>query len=124
MVTEIFSYRPDNETEEEKPKNKNWNTSVTSVSISNEFKKIIDKFDLSPTDVFRRGVGVTLADMGIAPYNTEMNANRLRAFKMKIKLDSFEFLIKELEDSLTNLKKILSNIKEDEDQLNIEEVTK
>jgi hypothetical protein len=82
----------------------------TSVSVSKEFKHIIDKYELSPTDVFRRGLGVTLADLGIEPYVTPLNEERLKAFKIRIKLDRFQDLIKNLEAMTINLKSIINEI--------------
>ena len=113
MATEVYSYRPDNEiiTEEKSEKNRSGKTTITSVSVSDEFKAIVDKYNLSPTDVFRRGVAVTLADMGISPYNTVMNEERIKAIKSKLQIDSFETLIKELDDLTNNLKKIVYEIK-------------
>lgn len=52
-------------------------TKVTSVSVSREFSKILKKYNLSPTEVFRKGMGVTLYSLGIKEYNTEINNLRL-----------------------------------------------
>lgn len=62
---------------EEKQKGRPGLTKTTSVSVSNEFKEILNKYELSPTEVFRRGVAVTLCDMGVERYNTPMNQERL-----------------------------------------------
>lgn len=48
-------------------------TKITSVSVSNEFAEIINKYNLSPTEIFRKGMGVTLYSLGIQEYNTEIN---------------------------------------------------
>lgn len=86
-------------------------TTITSVSLSEEFREIVDKYDLSPTDVFRRGVAVTLADMGIAPYNTQMNNDRLEAVKSKLELDKMEELAEKLLQVAKDLKEILKTTK-------------
>jgi hypothetical protein len=57
-------------------------TSVTSVSVSKEFKDILDKYKFSPTEVFRRGLAVMLYDRGIKEYQTELN--RLRSEKISL----------------------------------------
>ena len=82
-------------------------TTITSISLSDEFREIVDKHELSPTDVFRRGVAVTLADMGVSPYNTQMNNDRLEAVKSKLDLDKMELLVKDLEKVTSDIKRIL-----------------
>jgi len=42
---------------------------ITSVSVSTEMIKIMEQYDLSPTEIFRRGMGVMLFDLGIDPYS-------------------------------------------------------
>ena len=86
-------------------------TTITSVSLSDRFRDIVDKHDLSPTDVFRRGVAVTLADMNVYPYNTEMNNKRLEAVKSKLDLDKMEVLVQDLEQVTKDIKKILEQTK-------------
>ena len=51
-------------------------TQVSSVSISEEFKEIMKKYNISPTEVFRKGMGVTLYEEGVERYNTKMNKKR------------------------------------------------
>ena len=51
-------------------------TVVTSVSVSSEFQKLLAEFNLSPTECFRKGVAVTLCDLGVAMYQSEKNEVR------------------------------------------------
>lgn len=51
-------------------------TLVTSVSISKEFKDLLDKYEFSPTEVFRRGMAVMLADAGESKYLNKKNLER------------------------------------------------
>ena len=53
-------------------------TAVTSVSVSAEFQKLIAQYDLSPTECFRRGVAVTLFDLGIGMYQSQKNEDRFK----------------------------------------------
>ena len=86
-------------------------TNITSVSISQEFRKLIDGYNLSPTDIFRRGLAVTLADMGVRPYNTLMNNLRLDAVRSKLKLDEIEALANKLQEISETIKKLLTTTK-------------
>lgn len=51
-------------------------TVITSVSISKEFADLIKLHKLSPTEVFRKGLGVVLYDMGVSKYQSPMNVRR------------------------------------------------
>lgn len=51
-------------------------TITTSVSISREFKELMDSYHLSPSEVVRRGIAVTLHDMGIEQYQSQTNHRR------------------------------------------------
>ena len=66
-------------------------TAVTSVSVSKEFQKIIEQHNLSPTECFRRGVAVTLCDLGVGMYQSEKNETRLKfVTEFLLKVDSDE----------------------------------
>ena len=52
-------------------------TKITSVSVSNEFQKLIAQYNLSPTECFRRGIAVTLCDLGVGMYQSQKNEERL-----------------------------------------------
>lgn len=105
---------------EAKQKDRRGETFITSVSVSKEFQELVDKYDLSPTEVFRRGVAVTLYDMGVLKYNTELN--RERSFFVKDFMEKIEKEEKLREDfekiddylqvkkSLEHLKKALKHI--------------
>jgi len=51
-------------------------TKIKSVSVSDEFSDIIKQYNLSPTEVFRRGLAVMLYDLGVEQYKTETNEKR------------------------------------------------
>jgi len=113
METEIPIKETETQTEEKKSeKSRAGRTTITSVSLSDEFRDIVDTYNLSPTDVFRRGVAVTLADLGEAPYNTKMNNKRLEAVRSKLELDKMEKLVIYLEEITKNLKEVLSETKQ------------
>lgn len=96
-------------------------TIVSSVSISKEFKKLIDEYNISPTECFRRGVAVTLCDLGVGMYQSPKNEERLKyvnEFMKRIeesenlreqfnKIDMFE----KLNLKMAELQKILDSIK-------------
>lgn len=95
-------------------------TVVTSVSVSPEFAKLIDKHDLSATEVYRRGVAVSLFDKGVPMYQNPKNAQRSRYvndFMKRIEKDevlnkSYEsikvFLY--LKSKLKSIKKIIEGL--------------
>lgn len=63
------------------------NTVVTSVSLTQEFSKLLDNYNLSPTEAMRRGVAVMLYDMGVSKYDTPLNKQRsdfVKAFMKKV----------------------------------------
>lgn len=59
-------------------KNRKGDTIITSVSVSRKFAQLIEEYNLSPTECFRRGVAVTLCDLGIPSYVGETNQERLK----------------------------------------------
>jgi len=68
----------------------NKTTTITSVSVSKKFRELLDNFQLSPTEVFRKGVAVSLFDEGVVRYNTPLNNKRsefVKEFMQKIKED-------------------------------------
>lgn len=74
---------------------------VTSVSVSKEFKEILNKYNLSPTEVFRKGVAVSLCELGDKQYQTELNI--LRSEKSKLILKELS-IINKLREQLQHLK--------------------
>jgi len=103
---------PESHQKKERNQKRGGLTKVTSVSVSEEFKDIVERYELSPTEVFRRGVAVTLADMDIPPYNTPMNNKRLEAVRSKLELDKIEELVKQLENTTKSINEILEETKE------------
>ena len=57
-------------------KERGGDTKVTSVSVSKRFLEFIKEYDLSPTECFRRGVAVSLFDLGVGVYQSEKNGER------------------------------------------------
>ena len=95
-------------------------TTVTSVSVSKEFMKIIEQHNLSPTECFRRGVAVTLCDLGVGMYQSPKNEERSEFMrKFLLELDADEKLKKqysnmkqfiEIKRNLIRIKKIAEEI--------------
>ena len=97
-------------------------TIVTSVSVSKEFAKLIEQYDLSPTECFRRGIAVTLFDLGVAMYQSPKNQERfdfVNIFMKKIEEDEklrqeFEKieLFERIRKNLNKIKKIMKEIED------------
>jgi len=85
---------------------KEFNRIVTSVSISPEMEQIIKDYKISPTEVFRVGMAVTLAEMGFAKYRTTLNESRIQMLKAN-KDEAVEIL----EDIKTNINKLVEFVK-------------
>ena len=95
-------------------------TSVTSVSVSKEFAKIIEQHNLSPTECFRRGMAVTLCDLGVGMYQSPKNEERSKfmyEFLQKMESDKKmqqEYkkmqLFEDIQKHLTKIKKIAEEI--------------
>ena len=49
---------------------------ITSVSISGYFKDLMDTYNISPTEAFRRGMAVFLYDLGVPQYDSKKNKER------------------------------------------------
>ena len=89
------------------------NTVVTSVSVSPEFSKLIEQYNMSATECFRRGVAVTLCDLGVAMYQSPKNEERAKYMQEWLKkLDDSEDLKKEYEqvESFMKIKQHLNSI--------------
>ena len=56
-------------------------TKPVSVSVTKFFRDLIKEYELSPTDLFRRGVAVSLHDIGVTQYRTPMNQERSEFIK-------------------------------------------
>ena len=85
------------------------NTIVTSVSLSKQFKDLLIKFNISPTDAIRKGIAIELYDLGIPQYITELNKNRSLQIKEILKTDELDILLKDLkklEEDIKNFKSL------------------
>jgi len=69
----------------EKQNNRSGQTIVTSVSVSKEFNKLIEQYNISPTECFRKGVAVTLCDLGVGMYQSQKNEDRMAYVKEFLK---------------------------------------
>ena len=102
---------------EEKSQKRGGSTVVTSVSVSDEFQKLISQYNLSPTECFRRGVAVTLFDLGVGMYQGTKNEERskfMHEFLQKISDDEkqkeMEKDVAEIEEALKELKTIKAKL--------------
>lgn len=99
-----------------KQTNRRGDTITTSVSVSKKFSEMMEEYDISPTEAFRKGIAVTLYDLGVSMYQSEKNKERqkyVQEFLKKIekdeklqnqyeKIEKFEELKKHF-DKLKNL---------------------
>jgi len=88
-------------------------TVVTSVSVSKDFQKLINQYNISPTECFRRGVAVTLCDLGVGMYQSPKNEGRSKYMHEFLeKLENDEKLKKEFEkiQLFEDIQKQLNNI--------------
>jgi len=100
-------------------------TIVTSVSVSKEFANLIEQYDISPTECFRRGVAVSLFDFGVEMYQSKINKKRfeyVKIFLKKIEQDEklreeFEniILFEKVKKNMQAIKKIIKEIEKDEE---------
>ena len=96
-------------------------TAVTSVSVSSEFRKLIDQYNLSPTETFRRGIAVTLFDLGVGMYQSAKNEERSKYMHEFLeKMEKEESLQKEYEEMkmFELIKKHLDAIKKITEDIN------
>ena len=98
-------------------------TVITSVSVSKQFQQLLAEYNLSPTEAFRRGVAVSLCDLGVGMYQSEKNEERLKYVKEFMeKLEADEKLqeqynkIKLFEDAQKHLDAIKKIIEEVENE--------
>jgi len=90
-------------------------TEVTSVSVSKHFSKLIDQYNISPTEAFRRGIAVTLFDLGITDYQSSKNKERFDFVEKYMKeLEAEEEKLKLFEqiNDFEKILKILPSLKE------------
>ena len=101
-------------------------TKITSVSVTDEMLKLIEEHDLSPTEVFRRGMGVSLHDLGISPFSLSiMNKERSDYIKHFISMLEEAELLNEFNSSLNVINSFnLKLLKTDEAVYNITRILK
>lgn len=95
-------------------------TKITSVSVTKEMLKIIDQHNLSPTEIFRRGLGVTYHDLGLEPYvNSSMNKDRSQYVKKFLEslekaedLDEFNESLKSISNFSTKVQMVSQSVNE------------
>jgi len=94
-------------------------TVITSVSVSKQFQQLLAEYNLSPTEAFRRGVAVSLCDLGVGMYQSQKNEDRLKyvqEFMKKMeedeklseqfaKIELFEKAQKQLNELAENMEK-------------------
>lgn len=99
------------ETPKQENKKRRGSTVITSVSVSEEFQKLIAQYNLSPTECFRRGIAVTLFDLGVGMYQSEKNEERSRYMHEYLKKISEDEKEKEMEKDVDRLKELTTNMK-------------
>ena len=97
--------------------NRAGHTITSSVSISEEMKEIISQYHLSPTEVFRIGLGVTLHDLGVREYMTPLNHERSKTYKKMFEHEKYIILANQIIALAETLKPII----EEEQSLNTQE---
>jgi len=110
---------------EEKPKKRSGETIVTSVSVSKRFHDLINEHNLSPTECFRRGIAVTLCDLGVGMYQSEKNEERskymhefLRRYDSDVETKNKFKKIKmfdAINSNLKEIKKLVQDIESEQD---------
>lgn len=101
-----------------KQKTRAGGTITTSVSVSKEFSKLISQFNLSPTECFRRGVAVTLYDLGVAMYQSEKNKERseyMKEFLSNIKEDIDDG---KMTEDVEEIKELIEEVKKSKQRIN------
>ena len=77
-------------------------TIITSVSLSKEYKDLIDRHGISPTWAVRKGIAIELFEMGVNPpggdLNSELNRKRLKMLNELLVSDRIEELTDEINE--------------------------
>lgn len=79
------------------------NTQISSVSISNEMKQLIQEHDLSITEAMRRGVAMMLCEKKVKPYYNSLNDIRLnqeKSYYLSLKLQEMKEIIERMDTLL------------------------
>lgn len=93
--------------ESEKQKERFGETITTSVSVSKQFQEILNQYNFSPTEAFRRGIAVMLYDEGVEQYQTEINEKRFEYVKKFMEVFEKDEKLKEEYEKM----KLFENIK-------------
>lgn len=97
MLREIKTPEVETIVEEKNKVKRKGKTVITSVSVSKEFQKLIEAFNISPTDAFRKGMAVELYERGMKDYVNALNEKRIDNIKPILEeLDNWTKFIKEL----------------------------
>jgi len=80
-------------------------TIITSVSVSPLFNKFLQDYNISPSEAFRKGVAVTLFDLGVSQYQSQKNEDRAKFVEEFLKRLDNE---KKLSDMYEEIKKVLA----------------
>ena len=97
---------------EEDQKQRYGETTITSVSLSKEFKKLLDDHKISPTEAIRKGIAIELFEKGVTEYQTDFNKRRAEGIgEWIIAIDEFEIKKQELKEKTNILNKnIMENV--------------
>ena len=90
------------------------NTSITSVSLSKEFRKLMEDYNISPTEAMRKGVAIELFDRGLPQFQSEINEQRYKELQSVVKKNEMQDLpikLKEVENLLSYIREMLEVIK-------------
>ena len=97
----------------ERNQNRSGQTKISSISMSDEFADIVNQYNLSPTECFRKGVAVSLYDMGISKYDTETNEKRSKYVQEVLSKFNAKDEIKKIEKLIQDLNKIVEGLKDE-----------
>jgi len=107
-MEEIKQPKIETETQEKRP----GFTKTTSVSVTQEMRDLINNFDISPTEAFRKGVAVSLAELDHPQYTNKLNKKRVESIKNLDALLKFKQLAdvsQEIIDKMREITKPLEN---------------
>jgi hypothetical protein len=63
-------------------------TTITSISLTKEFRSLLEKYKISPSEAMRKGIAIELYERGVGHYMTEKN--RVRSSQIKELLTLWE----------------------------------
>jgi len=90
------------------------NTQIRAISVSNEFSEMIEKYNLSPTEIFRVGMAVTLYEIGESPYNNQKNRERYEILKKILTLRELDESLESAEKSIREIRNTINKISDKE----------